>query len=52
MKKTLLLLLSLPTIILAQTQFENPGFETWEGSGSSAEPTEWSSIKTSDVRAL
>jgi hypothetical protein len=52
MKKLVLIIASFPTILLAQTQFENPGFETWEGSGSSAEPTEWSSIKTSDVSSL
>jgi len=52
MKKTLLLLLSLPTILIAQTQFENPGFETWEGSGSTEEPLQWSSIKTSDNSSL
>jgi hypothetical protein len=52
MKNILLLTFCLPSILLAQTQFENPGFETWEGSGSSAEPTEWSSIKTSDVSSL
>lgn len=33
--------------IIAQPQLDNAGFEVWEGSGTSAEPAEWSSIKTS-----
>ncbi len=34
---------------LAQPQMANPGFETWQGLGTGTEePTEWSSIKTSD----
>lgn len=38
---------------LAQQQFENAGFENWEDAGTvSDEPTDWSSIKTSDVPAL
>ncbi len=52
MKKLVLIIASLPTVLWAQTQFENPGFETWEGTGAYAEPVQWSSIKTSDVSSL
>jgi hypothetical protein len=54
MKKTLL---SIATIIcfaqlsVAQ-QIENPGFENWDGSGSTFEPVDWSSLKTSDNSTL
>jgi hypothetical protein len=34
--------------IQAQEQLQNPGFETWEGSGATLEPLDWSSLKTSD----
>lgn len=33
-------------------QIENPGFETWEGSGATLEPVNWSSLKTSDNSTL
>lgn len=33
--------------IIAQPQIDNSGLETWDGSGSSMEPVEWSSLKTS-----
>lgn len=33
-------------------QIENPGFETWDGSGSTLEPVNWSSLKTSDNTTL
>lgn len=52
MKKLLLIFSATPAIFYAQTQFENPGFETWEGSGSTEEPAQWSSIKTSDNGSL
>ena len=29
-------------------QIENPGFETWDGTGATLEPVNWSSLKTSD----
>lgn len=36
-------------IIMAQTQIENGGFEVWENDGTSEEePSQWSSLKTSD----
>jgi len=49
MKKnpSLLLFLLIAMTTIAQPQLDNAGFETWEGSGTSAEPVEWSSIKTS-----
>lgn len=51
MKRHLLFIfmLTASAIGIAQQQFENPGFETWEGtSGPYIEPMDWSSIKTSD----
>ena len=37
------------SVMFAQQQFENPGFEQWENVGSAAEePVNWSSLKTSD----
>lgn len=37
----------------AQPQLENPGFETWNNAGQATEePSEWSSLKTSDGGAL
>ncbi|CAG5080174.1 PCMD domain-containing protein [Parvicella tangerina] len=51
MKKHLFYLFTLAMIgsNVAQQQFENAGFETWENdSGPYIEPTDWSSIKTSD----
>jgi hypothetical protein len=33
-------------------QIENPGFETWEGSGATLEPVNWSSLKTSNSSIL
>ena len=44
---SLLVFLLTAMTTIAQPQLENAGFETWEGSGTSAEPVEWSSIKTS-----
>lgn len=51
------LILSIATIISILSTFgqqlENSGFETWENVGSpTEEPTDWSSIKTSDVSSL
>jgi hypothetical protein len=39
---------SLALFLNAQQQVENPGFETWDGSGATLEPVDWSSLKTSD----
>ena len=37
----------------SQTQIDNAGFENWENAGTTVdEPTEWSSIKTSDDATL
>ncbi|MBK8950700.1 MAG: hypothetical protein IPM68_18150 [Flavobacteriales bacterium] len=45
------LLISLP--LLAQPQLDNPGFESWQNVGTGTEePTEWSSVKTSDGGTL
>lgn len=45
------LLISLP--LLAQPQLDNPGFEAWQNAGTGTEePTEWSSVKTSDGGTL
>lgn len=33
--------------LMAQPQIDNSGLETWDGSGATLEPTEWSSLKTS-----
>lgn len=55
MKRILLSFIVLGTIgsNVAQQQFENPGFENWEStSGPYIEPTDWSSIKTSDASSL
>lgn len=42
-----------PVLALAQPQFVNPGFENWQNLGTGTEePTDWSSIKTSDASAL
>ncbi len=38
--------------LTAQQQLENPGFETWEGSGATLEPVDWSSLKTSNSTTL
>lgn len=39
--------------VRSQQQLENPGFESWDDVGSpTEEPTQWSSIKTSDVSSL
>jgi hypothetical protein len=47
MKKNFTLFLSSISLFsLAQTQITNAGFESWGGSGSSAEPTSWNSNKT------
>ncbi|MCB9169622.1 MAG: hypothetical protein H6597_00240 [Flavobacteriales bacterium] len=47
------LLLVLTTSAFAQPQMSNSGFENWQGLGSgSEEPSEWSSIKTSDGGSL
>lgn len=35
----------------AQQQLQNPGFEDWDGSGATKEPTNWSSLKTADAMA-
>ena len=32
----------------AQQQLQNPSFESWDGSGATLEPVDWSSLKTSD----
>jgi hypothetical protein len=54
MKHIFTILLSITFLtISAQQQIENPGFENWEDVGTVAdEPTDWSSIKTSDVGTL
>jgi hypothetical protein len=52
MKRSLLftVLLLHGSFFIAQQQLENPSFENWENTGSpTEEPTEWSSIKTSDA---
>lgn len=47
MKKTFTILsIAFSLISIAQTQVSNPGFETWDGSGSSIEPTGWNSNKS------
>lgn len=47
MKKTFTILsIALSLTTLAQTQLSNPGFETWDGSGSSIEPSGWNSNKS------
>lgn len=55
MRNIILLLSCLLTFnyfLVSQTQFENPGFEQWDEVGTPyEEPTEWSSIKTSDHTA-
>lgn len=38
----------LSSALYAQQQLENPGFETWDGSGATLEPVDWSSLKTSN----
>ena len=54
MKKQLLsicfCLIFIPTSIIAQSQFENAGFEEWESITDTdvPEPVNWSSLKTSD----
>ncbi|MCB0793857.1 MAG: hypothetical protein KDB88_03895, partial [Flavobacteriales bacterium] len=53
MRHTALSLLLMPTLVLAQPQISNSGFETWTGlGGATEEPSEWSSIKTSDGGSL
>ncbi|MEA3476620.1 MAG: hypothetical protein U9R60_00445, partial [Bacteroidota bacterium] len=56
MKKLIAIILSVHCLLFtvhwthAQQQFENPGFEDWEDAGTVIEePTNWSSIKTSDA---
>ncbi len=50
MRITLLLLGTvLAAPVLAQPQLDNPGFETWQNTGTATqEPSDWSSVKTSD----
>jgi hypothetical protein len=43
---TTIVSLSITLFSLAQTQLTNAGFESWGGSGTSAEPTSWNSNKT------
>lgn len=54
MKHIFTILLSITFLtVTAQQQMENPGFENWEDAGTVVdEPTDWSSIKTSDVTLL
>ena len=55
MKKnvTLLVFSFVLSSFFSQTQLDNPGFENWENAGTSSdEPTDWSSIKTSDDPTL
>jgi len=55
MKKYLLNLLLMflcAPALLSQQQLVNPGFETWDGSGATSEPVNWSSLKTSDNSLL
>jgi len=50
---TLLPLLAFGVIATAQPQLENPGFETWQNTGTATEePEQWSSVKTSDGGTL
>ena len=46
MKKLLLFASLFGAFSFAQVNFENGGFETWEGSGPELEPVDWSSLKT------
>lgn len=50
MKKvaTFALMLAATLMAAAQYQLPNPGFEQWDGSSSSAEPTNWNSFGTAD----
>ena len=55
MKKILALFICLIYLCVCytQTQIDNSGFENWEDAGTSVdEPTDWSSIKTSDDATL
>jgi hypothetical protein len=54
MKHIFTILLSVTFLTInAQQQLENPGFENWEDAGTVVdEPTDWSSIKTSDVSSI
>lgn len=54
MKHIFTILLSITFLtVSAQQQIENSGFENWENAGTVAdEPTDWSSIKTSDDAIL
>ncbi len=46
---SLLLIFLFTSTTICQQQIQNPGFELWEDAGTSVdEPTDWSSIKTSD----
>lgn len=50
---TILCVFALGIRCFAQPQLENPGFETWNNAGQATEePSEWSSLKTSDGGAL
>lgn len=49
----ILIVLGLSGFSQTQPQLENPGFESWENAGTVVdEPTDWSSIKTSDNEQL
>src|SRR5690554_2602134 len=52
-KNILLMLLVISTsIVFAQQQLPNSGFENWENEGSATmEPINWSSLKTADALA-
>src|SRR5688572_27893725 len=45
-KQLLAFSLCIPSFLIAQTPIPNGGMETWTGSGSSIEPTDWNSNKT------
>ena len=51
MRKSLLFataLLAFAVVGRAQYQLPNPGFEQWDGTSITAEPTHWNSFATSD----
>lgn len=53
LRRPLFMLLLLPVIAQAQPQLQNASFETWTNAGAATqEPTDWSSLKTSDGGAI
>lgn len=49
---SLVLLFVITFKVLSQQQLENSGFETWDGTGATLEPSDWSSLKTSNSSTL